>query len=79
MTGEAPVVVFEAEPWQIEHLRRALPGVPCRQADGPLNERTVDQMGDASVVSVFTRSQVCRTVIERMNGVGLIATRSTGV
>jgi len=78
MTGEAPVVVFEAEPWQIEHLRRALPGVPCRQADGPLNERTVDQMGDASVVSVFTRSQVCRAVIERMNGVGLIATRSTG-
>jgi hypothetical protein len=53
MTGEAPVVVFEAEPWQIEHLRRALPGVTCRQADGPLNERTVDQMGDASVVSVF--------------------------
>ena len=60
------MVVFEAEPWQIEHLRRALPGVTCRQADGPLNERTVDQMGDASVVSVFIRSQVGRAVIERM-------------
>ena len=78
MTGEAPVVVFEAEPWQIEHLRRALPGVSCRQADGPLSERTVDQVGGASVVSVFIRSQVDRGVIEAMNGVGLIATRSTG-
>ena len=78
MTGEAPVVVFEAEPWQIEHLRRALPGVTCRQADGPLSERSLDQVGGASVVSVFIRSQVGRAVIEAMNGVRLIATRSTG-
>lgn len=79
MAREAPaVVVFEAEPWQIEHLRRALPEVTCRQVDGALNERSVQEVGDASVVSVFIRSQVTRAVIAAMDGVGLVATRSTG-
>ena len=46
MPGQPPVaVVFEAEPWPIVHLRRTLPGVTCRQVEGPLNEGTVNQGG----------------------------------
>jgi D-lactate dehydrogenase len=69
MDEKAPVVVFEAEAGQDIRLRDALPGVDCR---------FVEQVGEASVVSVFIRSKVSRTVIESMANVRLIATRSTG-
>ena len=78
MSGPPIVVMYEAEPWQGERLGKALVEAPLRRVDGPLNEETVDQVGEAPVVSVFIRSQVTRAVIERMPSVRLIATRSTG-
>ena len=78
MARQPTLVMFEAEPWQEGRLCSALPEVPFRQVDGPLSEATVDQVGEASIVSVFIRSRVTRAVIEHMPSVGLIATRSTG-
>ncbi|HYA45123.1 MAG TPA: hydroxyacid dehydrogenase [Acidimicrobiales bacterium] len=72
------MVNYEAEPWQCERLGRVLAGVPCRYVEAPLNEETVDQVGEAPVVSVFIRSRLTPAVIERMPGVRLVATRSTG-
>ncbi|MGD0219272.1 MAG: hydroxyacid dehydrogenase [Acidimicrobiales bacterium] len=78
MADEPTLVVYEAEPWQEEPLSKALTEVSFRQVDGPLSEGTVDQVGEASLVSVFIRSRVTPAVIERMPSVRLIATRSTG-
>jgi D-lactate dehydrogenase len=78
MNENAPVVVFEAEAGHDSHLRDALPGVDCRFLEQALSDQTVHQVGEATVVSVFIRSQVSRTVIESMAKVRLIATRSTG-
>jgi D-lactate dehydrogenase len=72
------VVVFEAEPWQAEHLAKALEDVPCLHTVALLSEETADQVGDAAVVSVFIRSHVTAAVVERMPNVRLVATRSTG-
>src|ERR1035441_4929481 len=76
MDEKAPVVVFEADAGQNSRLRDALPGVDCRFVEQVLSDQTVAQVGEASVVSVFIRSQVSRTVIESMANVRLIATRS---
>jgi D-lactate dehydrogenase len=78
MNEEAPLVVFEAEAGQEGRLRAALSGVECRFVEQVLSDQSVDQVGEATVVSVFIRSQVSRTVIESMANVRLIATRSTG-
>ena len=78
MVDKTSVVVFEAEAGQDGPLRSALPGVDCRFVEQTLSAQTVDQAADASVVSVFIRSQVSRTALESMANVRLIATRSTG-
>lgn len=78
MAGRPTLVMYEVEAWQEGPLCKALPGVPFRPVDGPLSEATVDQVGEAPVVSVFIRSRVTRAVIDRMPSVRLIATRSTG-
>ncbi len=70
--------MYEAEPWQEEPMIKALAGVPFRQVAGPLNEETVKEVGEASVVSVFIRSLVSPVVVQRMPNVRLITTRSTG-
>ena len=57
MDEKAPVVVFEVEAGQDSRLRDALPGVDCRFIEQVLSDQTVDQVGEASVVSVFIRSR----------------------
>ena len=57
MNEKAPVVVFEAEAGQEGRLRAALPGVECRFVEQVLSDETVDQVGEATVVSVFIRSR----------------------
>jgi D-lactate dehydrogenase len=78
MGEEMEVAVFEAEAGQGSRLQAGLPGVGLRTIDTTLTEETAAEVGDASVVSVFIRSQVTRPVIEGMRRVRLIATRSTG-
>ena len=73
MNEKAPVVVFEAEAGQDGRLRAAIPGLKCRFVEQVLSDQTVDPVGEATVVSVFIRSQVGRTVIESMANVRLIA------
>ncbi len=78
MNEKVSVVVFEVEADHERRLRAALPGVTCRFVEGVLSDQTLDQVGEAPVVSVFIRSQVGRSLIESMPSVRLIATRSTG-
>jgi D-lactate dehydrogenase len=77
-TREPTIAAFEIEPWQHERLQQSLPQVECHSVEGPLDEQSVTQAGDASVVSVFIRSRVNRAIIERMPEVQLITTRLTG-
>ena len=74
----AAATVFEIEPWQHERLQQSLPDLQCRAIEVPLDEKSVGEVGDASVVSIFIRSRVTRAVLERMPHVQFIATRSTG-
>lgn len=72
------LVVFEAEPRQLERLQQDLPEVSCRGVEAPFSTATAGEVGDAELVSLFIRSRADRAAIEQLQKVRLIATRSTG-
>jgi D-lactate dehydrogenase len=72
------IVFFEVEDWESEKLSQGIDGAEVQTFRGPLEKRLLPQIADASILSVFIRSEVDREVIEAMPGLRLIATRSTG-
>ncbi len=78
MADSLRMAFFEAEDWEEERIRRELEGYPLSFFRGPLDSSLLPQIQDASVLSVFIRSSVNRTIIQGLHGVRLVATRSTG-
>ena len=74
------VVFFETAPWERRYLARALKrtGLSAQFVTEPLSERVVAKARGALVVSVFIYSRLTRSLVSRLRGVRLIATRSTG-
>ena len=73
-------VFFETAPWERRYLVRAFKdsGLKAEFVPEPLSEATASRARGAAVLSVFIYSPLTRALIERLRGVKLIATRSTG-
>ena len=73
-------VFFETAPWERRYLARALKPtrLSARFSPDPLTNANLALARGASVLSVFIYSRLTRLMINRLRGVQLIATRSTG-
>lgn len=78
MAGGFSVAFFEVEPWEEERLTASLEGHRLSFHRHPIQDTDLSGLADASVVSVFIRSEVGRDVLERLPKLRLVATRSTG-
>src|SRR3989344_4612662 len=67
---------YELEPWEQEHVRKALPGHRLSFFDGPLGAKNVDKKAEA--IGIFIYSEATRKLINLMPRLKLIATLSTG-
>jgi D-lactate dehydrogenase len=78
----ARVVHFETVPWQRDYLTARLPGLDQSFQAGTLDDAAVAALTpaerDAEIVSIFIRSNVSRSAIERLPNLRLVAARSTG-
>ncbi|MHB9134242.1 MAG: NAD(P)-dependent oxidoreductase [Armatimonadota bacterium] len=71
------IVMTELQPGELEYLQTHFPGVE-RYYECPIQDCTPQDYADAEILSVFIHSQVTREVIDRMHGLRMVATRSTG-
>lgn len=73
------VVLYEVEDWVREYLKgRGFEPHQTTLIAEPLSASNADEAADAEVVSVFIYSVVDGQVLEKMSGLKMIATRSTG-
>lgn len=66
------------EAWERAFLEDRLPGQELSFRAEPLTLETLDPATSAEAVSVFVRSRVDRSVLERLPSLRLVTTRSTG-
>jgi D-lactate dehydrogenase len=79
MPENRPIAFFELEDWERASLTTApLAGQPIRCASARLSEANAAEAAGAEIVSVFIYSRLDAPVLEKLNGLRLIATRSTG-
>jgi len=80
MVKQSKAVFFETAPWERRYLAKALRLVRANVQflTEPLSEATLARGQGAEVLSIFIYSQLNRSLIRRLRGVKLIATRSTG-
>src|SRR5512133_2441481 len=78
MANNYHMAFFEVEDWEEGWLQQRLPEHRLTFFRGHLEEQHLQQIADASVISVFIRSQVSRQVIDSLPELRLVATRSTG-
>lgn len=64
--------------WEKEYLTSKLPDHQLQFFEEPIQSYDIDTFKDAEVISVFIYSQVTREIIEQMDGLKFITTRSTG-
>ena len=74
----AKIVFFELEQWKKDYVRDKFQGHSVEFHDGPLNAESAGKYPDAEVAGVFIYSKVDGQVLERMPGLKLVTTMSTG-
>ncbi len=72
------IVFFEIEDWEREYLKQRLIGHELHFYPGMLDESNTEAAEHAEVLSVFIYSVVDKPMLEKMPGLKLIVTRSTG-
>jgi D-lactate dehydrogenase len=73
------IAFFELEDWEKALLSNGrFDGHGLQLSTDPLVERTLAQVKDAEVVSVFVHSTLTRPILEKLPNLKFIATRSTG-
>ncbi len=72
------IAFFEVEEWERDRISKGLEGLEVHSFRGPLERQHLPQIADASVISVFIRSEVNRETLDALPNLELIATRSTG-
>jgi D-lactate dehydrogenase len=78
MADSSHFAFFEVEDWEEERIRKALEGYRFSFFRGPLERSLLAEIQDASVISVFIRSDVTREVVDALPDLRLVVTRSTG-
>lgn len=72
------IAFFEMEDWEEDRIAKGLEGHHLEFFPEPLEHPVRPEAADASILSVFIRSRVDRSAIERLPNLRFIATRSTG-
>lgn len=72
------IAVFEAEPWECECFEPLAEEHDVRFVNKPLTARNVDEFADADIVSVFIYSDLSAELLSKIEGLKMVATRSTG-
>src|SRR3990172_6368702 len=76
--GGMRIAFFEANDWEIPHLKEKLPENQTSFHPGRVHETDLKPFGDVEVLSVFIYSKVTSEVLASLPRLRLIATRSTG-
>lgn len=72
------ISIFEVEDWEREELRSLQDEHEVRFVRGPLDADEAVEHSDAQVVSVFIYSDLGSNTLARLEGLEMVATRSTG-
>lgn len=72
------IVFYEIEPWEGEYIKEGLSGMELVFHEEKLTEETLEKAKDAVVISPFIYSTLKKDIVEKLSGVKLVATRSTG-
>ena len=72
------IVFFEVFNNEEKILKELLPNNEVFCFEEKLNEENIDKAKDADVVSVFINSKLDKNIIDNLNNLKFIATRSTG-
>src|SRR5258708_26344736 len=72
------VAFYEVEPWEREYLKKKLTDFEVNFFEDPLTSANVDKVKDVDAISVFIYSKLDHEVIEQMQNLRFITTRSTG-
>jgi D-lactate dehydrogenase len=72
------IAFFETQGWEKSHLKKLLIGHVLEFHKEPLTEENAELAEGADSVSVFIYSKINKAVLEKLPGLKLITTRSTG-
>ncbi|KKQ67404.1 MAG: hypothetical protein US86_C0001G0331 [Candidatus Daviesbacteria bacterium GW2011_GWA2_38_24] len=72
------IAFFEIRPGEQELLEEGLRGHSLKFFEDPLNETNIQDVLDFDVISTHSKSKVTSAVIEKLNNLKLVATRTTG-
>jgi D-lactate dehydrogenase len=72
------IVAFEVEPWEHGCFDQVREDHDVKILSEPLGHENAQEHADADVVSTFIYSDLGRKVLKRLDGLQMIATRSTG-
>ena len=78
MGSKMRIAVFELEDWERDFFQELAREHDIQLAGGPLTANNAAQYADAEVVSTFIYSDLSRDVLEKLDSLKMIATRSTG-
>lgn len=78
MEKHLKIAFFEIEDWEQVYLKNKLANFELSFFPEKLSEENIDRAKDCQIVSVFTDSQMDAQMINGLDAVKLIATRSTG-
>jgi D-lactate dehydrogenase len=72
------IAFFELEDWEENYLREKLKGHELFFSKDELNEKNVNSFSNIAVVSVFIYSKINKMVLDRLENLMAVVTRSTG-
>jgi D-lactate dehydrogenase len=72
------ICIFEVEPWERASFEQFTGGYEVCCTQQPLTSDNVDEYRDADIVSVFIYSDLHAGVLDRLDNLKFVATRSTG-
>ncbi|MDP3765594.1 MAG: hydroxyacid dehydrogenase, partial [Nanoarchaeota archaeon] len=72
------IAFFETEEWEKPYIKNRLKGLNIAFFDGIINEANADKIRDFGIVSVFIYSNINKKVLDKLQRLKMIATRSTG-
>lgn len=72
------IAIFETKPWEKKFFNRALKGQNLVYIKEPLSLENLAPAADCEIVSTFIASKVKSEILNKLPGLKMIATRSTG-
>ena len=76
--GYMKISVFEGEAWELEHFKPLSAAYELTLLEQPLTLANAAEHADADIISTFIYSKLPPEVLDKLEQVKLIATRSTG-